>query len=112
MITQEEWTPGPWGIGKSCDGTPAVTVPVHPSEGSGFVVAHVNRLRVMGSVAGCAEANARLIAAAPELYAALTITLNKWVNMVNSGDCGFWDPEKEPHVIAARAALNKARGIS
>lgn len=39
------------------------------------------------------------------LRAALQTTLDKWVDMANSGDCGFWDPEDEPHVIAARAAL-------
>lgn len=70
-----KWTPGPWVIGMSCDRTPAVMVPVHPSEGSGFVVAHINRLPRMGSVIGDAEANARLIAAAPALYDALNACL-------------------------------------
>jgi len=28
-----------------------------------------------------------------------------YVDMINSGDCGNWDPETEPEVIRARAAL-------
>jgi hypothetical protein len=54
------------------------------------------------------QANARLIAAAPDLLAALETFVSKYVEMVNSGDAGFWDPETEPKVIAARAALAKA----
>lgn len=55
-------------------------------------------------------ANARLIAAAPELLEALKATLGKWVDLVESGDAGFWDAEEEPHVIAARAAIARAEG--
>jgi hypothetical protein len=65
-----EHTPGPWTIGRSADGTPLVMVPVPTSEGSGFGVAHINRLPRMGSVRGDMDANARLIAAAPDLLAA------------------------------------------
>lgn len=43
-----------------------------------------------------------------QLEAALRETLRKWVELVESGDAGHWDPEKEPHVIAARAALAAA----
>ena len=31
--------------------------------------------------------------------------LEAYVDMINSGDCGNWDPEKEPLVIALRTAL-------
>lgn len=51
-----------------------------------------------------------LIAAAPELYEALEGLVEMYVDLVSSGDCGHWDPEKEMQVIAARAALAKARG--
>jgi hypothetical protein len=44
-----------------------------------------------------------------EARAALRGLLTRYVNMVESGDCGFWDAEKEPEVIAARAALEKSR---
>ncbi|OAH41860.1 hypothetical protein AX777_21350 [Sphingobium yanoikuyae] len=56
------------------------------------------------------EANARLIAAAPELLEALDGVLAKYTGLVESGDAGFWDAEKEPEVIAARAAIAKAKG--
>lgn len=56
------------------------------------------------------EANARLIAAAPDMYEALQTFVSQYVDLVESGDAGFWDAEKEPKVIAARAALQKAEG--
>jgi hypothetical protein len=32
----------------------------------------------------------------------------KWiVDLANSGDAGFWNPEEQSVIIAARAALNK-----
>lgn len=34
--------------------------------------------------------------------------LEKYVALANSGDAGFWDPEKVPEVIALRAALVNA----
>lgn len=36
---------------------------------------------------------------------ALANLLDRYVGLVNCGDCGFWNPETEPEVIAARAAL-------
>ncbi len=54
------------------------------------------------------EANAQLIAAAPDLADALEATLNRYVDFVNSGDGGSWDPETEDHVKQARAALKRA----
>jgi len=45
-----------------------------------------------------------------DLRDALEALLNAYVDMANSGDCGFWDPEKEPMVIAARAALARTAG--
>lgn len=54
------------------------------------------------------HANASLIAAAPELLSALTLLLDRHVELVSCGDCGNWDVEREEAVIAARAALSKA----
>lgn len=55
-------------------------------------------------------ADAHLIAAAPDLYAALNAFVEEYVAMINSGDCGNWNPEEGEMVIAARAALSRARG--
>ena len=53
---------------------------------------------------------AHLIAAAPVMKEALENFLEEYVQLVNSGDAGYWDAEKEPKVIAARAALALANG--
>lgn len=39
------------------------------------------------------------------LEKALRGLLDRYTGLVNCGDCGFWNPENEPEVIAARAAL-------
>lgn len=56
------------------------------------------------------ECDARLIAAAPDLLEALKLLLENHTQLVNFGDCGNWDVEGEPAVIAARAAIARARG--
>jgi hypothetical protein len=43
-----------------------------------------------------------------ELLAALKVLLDRYVSLINCGDCGNWDPETEAEVIAARAAIKKA----
>jgi hypothetical protein len=54
------------------------------------------------------EPNEAKIAA---LVKALETFVEEYTALVNSGDAGFWDPEKEPKVIAARAALASAREV-
>jgi hypothetical protein len=72
--------------------------------------AEIERLR------GLAKANNQLAcmngdhrdewrAKAVALAEALETFVAEYVALVNSGDAGFWDPETEPKVIAARAAL-------
>jgi hypothetical protein len=39
------------------------------------------------------------------LRTALDGLLERYTGLVNCGDCGFWDPEKEDEVINARRAL-------
>ena len=39
------------------------------------------------------------------LREALEGMLDRYVSLVNCGDCGNWNPEEEPEVIAAREAL-------
>lgn len=56
------------------------------------------------------EANAKLIAAAPDLLEALEGLLDRYTSLVSCGDCGYWNAEVEEEVIASRAAIAKARG--
>jgi hypothetical protein len=66
---------------------------------------------ILGGQIQChSEANARLIAAAPELLEALKDLLDHYTSLVNSGDAGNWDAETEGEVIATRAAIAKAEG--
>ena len=96
-------TPGPWHIAKSADGTPAVCVPVHSREGTAFVVAQLNRPRLMGSVTGSADANARLIAAAPELLEALECIVGERMNVTDAMTANEMFEK-------ARAAIARAKG--
>ena len=94
-------TPGPWRL----------TVPTMHR----FPVANVGVINVWSKVCPAldeAEANARLIAAAPRMLAALRAMTEHYVRLAASGDCGNWDPKTEAEVIEARAAIAKAEGRS
>ena len=45
-----------------------------------------------------------------DMYKALKDITEMYVDLINSGDCGSWDPEKDKEVMAARKSLSKARG--
>ncbi|KKJ75467.1 hypothetical protein WH95_18380 [Kiloniella litopenaei] len=53
---------------------------------------------------------AQLIAAAPDLLEALKAFTKMYVQMIESGDCGNWNPEEDAEVIQARKAIAKAEG--
>ena len=101
MSTEQKWTPGPWlrdtASGLSCD--------VRASSGRkvalcwGLSTTRAAMENRPGYRAEC-NANAHLIAAAPELYDALEALL----------DSPYADPHGEKERMAARAALAKARG--
>ena len=92
------WTPGPWhhhgpGSVRVCDGG-------HDLEAGCWTIAEAE---IIGVERETAEANARLIAAAPELYEALD-----WL-------CAYAEESTKPgeaYLQMARAALAKARGTS
>ena len=70
------WTPGPWSYGY--DGIDGV-----------FFVPELNpgKERSPHGLSLDIEANARLIAAAPDLYAALMITRGQWIHSVHAAQC-------------------------
>lgn len=99
MTAKPQWTPAPWRVDPFCD----------DAGGLSFVEANFREERGEGTYECEADiictltnhADARLIAAAPELYTALTA-------IVNSTDYGADD--ERPLMRDARAALAKARG--
>lgn len=96
------WTPGPWGAKESR----------HDGEFSVFAPDETEICEIWKTSAedDRAQHNAHLIAAAPEMYEALAKMTARYVALAGSGDCGFWNPEEEPDVIASRAALRRAEG--
>ena len=93
---ETKFTPGPWTANR------------YVGERDNWFVRGPNDERVCGSGSGpVVEANARLIAAAPDLYEALT-------EMMASFDDRQINPnfKPQPAVAKAEAALAKARGES
>ena len=95
-------SPGPWSV---CDdGEPGEQM----LKVVGRTARHEIALCCTGAVTQDEEtANARLIAAAPELLAELRRMHDKYVSLIESGDCGFWNPDD---VLKMRAAISKAEG--
>ena len=50
----------------------------------------------------------RAVNAHDDLVAALRALVDKYAELVNGGDCGFWNPENEDEMKAARTAIAKA----
>ena len=106
------YTKGPWVMMDRSEelGTPSFWIGVNHPEYE--FVSHAEIRPGCGEAAGLGdmEANALLIAAAPDCFEVLDALLEMYVDLANSGDCGNWDPEKMPEVISARAAIAKAKG--
>jgi len=58
------------------------------------------------------EANARLIAAAPNLLEALEELFSSYKQLADSGDAGNWSVEELPEGVKALAAIDRAKGES
>lgn len=106
-------TPGPWKVNASGlgHGGPWDRIEIETCEpGGGTVVATVNKMISAGS------ANAAFIVRAvnshDDLLAALKACLDWHIELVNSGDAGFWNAEDDDCVKQARAAISKATGAT
>ncbi len=112
-MSEAKFTPGPWCIGSmtvrslASGEWPEVAIHVgdFANRGNVLAVVHMGGDGALSSDPGPITDNARLIAAAPALYEALEKMTKRYVELVNSGDCGFWDANTDDEVIAARSAL-------
>ncbi len=93
MTDQPKWTPGPWRYDRT-NGSPTTGEHMIAGAKPGYLA----EVRDCGS--GDVRANTHLIAAAPDLYAALDGLLG----LLDAGSL------YEPQAYAARTALAKARG--
>jgi hypothetical protein len=97
LAQKTKWTPQPWSLDDELS--------VY-----GWLNVQVAATKPFDPMTGEQDANAHLIAAAPDLYGALAYFVDRYVAMINSGDCGSWNPENDDEVVMARGALAKARG--
>ncbi len=95
VLSDMSHTPGPW------------IVNAHRTQGSAFVITTPLDNWVPASDDA---ANARLIAAAPELLAALKALAADYKAGADSGDSGQWSADDQPVYQAAMVAIAKAEG--
>jgi hypothetical protein len=97
-MTEPKWTPGPWRVGENVGNGIPICAPFYP-------LAHVEGSVIHRYCTAAAEeekANARLIAAAPELYEVLADFVKTYDEPGTINIVAF--------IPALRAALAKARG--
>lgn len=95
------FTPGPWR--KSIASRPGTAYSIAGTVGTAGEIAEV---KCIPEAWGDHIANARLIAAAPELYNACQLALKV------TGGSDHWDGETKKFLLAIEAAIRKARGKS
>lgn len=101
FLAMSAHTPGPWLIGRGADGFPIVHTAPDSFSPSGQGVAHVCKRPMTQEH----TANARLIAAAPELLAALKYLVAEAPDDLDDD----YNPHTAPLALA-RAAIAKAGG--
>lgn len=105
MTNQLKFTPGPW------EAVNRDTCQFIYAKGYERAICQVDSYsKGFGPDRDERDANAHLIASAPDIYEALEKQLKNWIELIESGDAGHWDPEEDAHVISMRAVLAKARG--
>lgn len=98
-MSSAKFTPGPWSVGRRDMGDGKLGRYIDPKRGQ-----PVARVLCDPRKAAVNDANADLLAASPEMYAALEESV--WAL---SGES--YDPDRfEKAIVTARAALAKARG--
>ena len=107
----EQFTPGPWQVLAESDYS---IIHVHEEQGGSFSSIATASFDLLG---GDTEANAHLIAAAPELYAACERAqdlIEAWMNgLIKQVGIEWESPDEHPPALRLiRAALAKARGES
>ena len=98
-MNKTNWTPGPWEVQRDSGLRIYIT---QPNDAKNRVPGYYAEVRRFTPNANQVEANAKLIAAAPDLYDALEL-------LVDTNDSGGWPSAA---IVIARAALAKARGES
>jgi hypothetical protein len=71
--------------------------------------------RVRGGITGpkrCQLAFVELIRQRDELLAACEDMVGHYVRLIESGDCGNWNPEEEPPVIECRRLIASVKGVA
>lgn len=112
MATETKHTPGPWAICTWASHMPLSGWPsevcADDGEGDGATICMFYRVDLYDFDRAAVEANARLIAAAPDLLAALeeAITLVEFFH----GVPGWTEYQSSPEMKRLRAAIAKARG--
>jgi hypothetical protein len=99
----------PWRQKRS-EITGAPTLRIETAEGT--PIADVTWSHADNGVASLSDAAfiVRAVNSHADLLAALKDMAVRYTALVNCGDCGNWDPETEPQVVAAREAIAKADG--
>jgi len=95
-------TPGPWSYWSGYNPFDKIEAQVTAEDGD-IVIASYNHLIEEG------EANARLMAAAPDLLAALEALFQDYKELADSGDSGFWRLEDLEAGKQAIAAIDRAK---
>ena len=107
-----EHTPIPWELHTETNGGNSVRI-CQPDSSQERGCRPVAEAEILGRERKEAEANATLIVRAvnnhAKLLEALEGMLKTHCELVNSGDCGFWEVEEEEEVIQAREAIEEAR---
>ena len=104
-------TPGPWTVAKWDEVDHDIEIP--DMMGGCFILSPIADIAYLAlnktGDEDLTAPDAYLLASAPLLQSALQGMVDMYVELVNSGDCGNWNPEDVAEVLAARNALAQSR---